>query len=131
MQSAVSIMSIKMIKYHQKAMKMQRAYQKFGFQSSHEQLACKIERLEKVLKLSHRSFLKMEEKNKELKRRLQIRDDLEIEPTTRVSLGHHVSDTSDVSADEHSVMATPSTPILLPFDEDCEIIFSSLPPLKF
>ena len=131
MRSAVSIMSIKMVKYHQKAMRMQRAYQKSGLQSTQEHLASKIERLEKVLKLSHRSFLKMEEKNKELSRRLQIRNDLQLKPATRVSARHHVSDTSDVSADESSVMVTSSIPVLLPFDDECEIIFSSLPPLKF
>ena len=127
LRSAMSVMSAKMAKYHAKATRIQSAYQKSLKSALPNLQASKLERLEKVLKLSHKAFLKMEQKNKDLvaiNRRLQRKQS---ERRTQVS------DSSDISVDDDgSVRSFVPLPLsLLPCDDECEVIFTNLPPLKY
>ena len=131
LRSALSIMSIKICKYHEKETKLQRALEMSAFKSTHiQQQTSKMERLIKVLKLSHKSFLKMEHRNKALEalnRQLQQQQrDIKSRLTANILPSHLASDVADISVDETSVMIIPSNSS----DDDCEILHTTLPPLN-
>ena len=127
LRSAMNVMKAKVAKYHAKATKIQSVYQKSMKTTLPNYQATKLERLAKVLKLSHKSFLKMEQKNKDL---LAVNRRLERKLYERHT---EVSDSSDISVDDDR-SGRSSVPLLrsqLPFDDECEIIFTNLPQLKY
>ena len=129
LRSAMTIMSMKMAKYHENTTKMKQAYERSVSAKIHiQKQASRMEQLEHVLKLSHKSFLKMEQRNKALmalnKTLQQHRCDVQL----KVQSVHHVSDSSDVSIDESSMMA-PTNPLPVPrktlvCDDECEVILA-------
>ena len=134
LRSALSIMSMKMCQYNEKEKKLYRALEKSNFKSTHiQQQTSKMERLIKVLKLSHKSFLKMEQRNKALEalnRQLQQQQrDIQSRLTASILTSHLVSDVADVSVDERSAMIIPSNSSD-DIEDDCEIIHTTLPPLN-
>jgi chromosome segregation ATPase len=134
LRSALSIMSMKMCQYNEKEKKLHRALEKSNFKSIHiQQQTSKMERLIKVLKLSHKSFLKMEQRNKALEvlnRQLQQQQrDIQSRLTASIFTSHLVSDAADVSVDERSAMIIPSNSSD-DIDDDCQIIHTTLPPLN-
>jgi len=126
LRSAMTIMSMKMAKYHENATKMKQAYERSVSAKIHiQKQASRMEQLEHVLKLSHKSFLKMEQRNKAL---MALNKTLRCDVQLKVQSVHHVSDSSDVSIDESSMMA-PTNPLPVPrktlvCDDECEVILA-------
>lgn len=141
LRSAMDIMSAKMIKYHEKATRLQQAYQKAACEvtKAHQQ-ARKMDRLEKVLKLSHKSFLKMERKNKAL---LAINQSLQLQRRKQDEDGTLISDSSNISIEEDTSTHAFSLPSCSPLrysgpngspgcdDVNREVIFTNIPPFSF
>jgi hypothetical protein len=136
LRSAMVIMSAKMIKYHEKATRMQQAYQKAACEvTKARQEAWRMDRLEKVLKLAHKSFLLMERKNKAL---LAINQSLRLHRKQDDGCTQ-VSDLSDVSGEEdtstHAFSLPSCSPLRYPGpsivprcdDVEREVIFTNIP----